>query len=427
MNESRNPGLGKLFWIQFIVIVLVCLAVSRPVYADQVIADDLIVQGSLGVGFDATNGMAFGFDTIILRENNLRILFDDTSSSASFPKNDWRLTANDSANGGGEFFSIDDATAGRQIFRVDAGAPANSLRVNSSGRVGIKTGTPVLDLHIATGNTPGIRLEQNGSSGFTPQTWDVAGNEANFFIRDVTSGSKLPVRIRPNAPTSSIDVAASGNVGVGTASPTQSLHVRRTNQTAQIFVEEAGTASATARTLLRLSNTGPSRFEFRDTAAQGPAGTNIDWDFRTTSGDTFAITQPDSPSNDFQINPDGSVIVRGTVTANGVLLTSSRELKQDIRSVEPTEAIAALKGLEPVQYAYKATPEDKYVGFIAEDVPDLVASKDRTTLAPMNVVAVVTKVVKDQQSTIERQQQTIADLSARLERLEQKLQSQSQK
>ena len=62
-----------------------------------------------------------------------------------------------------------------------------------------------------------MRLEQNNSGGFTAQTWDVAGNEANFFVRDVTGGSRLPFRIRPGAPTSSIDINASGNVGIGTA------------------------------------------------------------------------------------------------------------------------------------------------------------------------------------------------------------------
>ncbi|HWI72392.1 MAG TPA: hypothetical protein VNT55_10585 [Baekduia sp.] len=60
-------------------------------------------------------------------------------------------------------------------------------------------------------DTPGIRLLQTGVS-FAAQTWDVAGNEANFFIRDLTGGSRLPFRIRPGAPTSSIDIAASGEV-----------------------------------------------------------------------------------------------------------------------------------------------------------------------------------------------------------------------
>ncbi|WP_445150735.1 hypothetical protein [Baekduia sp. Peel2402] len=61
-------------------------------------------------------------------------------------------------------------------------------------------------------DTPGIRLAQGNGGGYTAQTWDVAGNEANFFIRDLTGGSKLPFRIRPGAPTSSIDIQTSGTV-----------------------------------------------------------------------------------------------------------------------------------------------------------------------------------------------------------------------
>ena len=78
---------------------------------------------------------------------------------------------------------------------------------------------------MTTSNTPAIRLEQNNSGGFTAQTWDVAGNEANFFVRDLTGGSRLPFRIRPGAPTSSIDIAANGNVGLGIASAAAKLHV----------------------------------------------------------------------------------------------------------------------------------------------------------------------------------------------------------
>ncbi|MDM7930876.1 hypothetical protein [Tabrizicola sp.] len=72
--------------------------------ADQVIADDLIVTGSACVGFDCVNNENFGFDTLVLKENNLRIFFDDTSNSSSFPANDWRIVINDSANGGSSFF-----------------------------------------------------------------------------------------------------------------------------------------------------------------------------------------------------------------------------------------------------------------------------------------------------------------------------------
>src|SRR4029079_7482768 len=125
---------------------------------------------------------------------------------------------------------VDQAATGNSetgtiVFEVDAGAPANALKVSSTGRVGVRTATPVLDLHITSSDTPAHRLEQTNAGGFTAQTWDIAGNEANFFVRDVTGGSRLPFRIRPGAPTSSIDISATGNVGIGTASPDTKLSV----------------------------------------------------------------------------------------------------------------------------------------------------------------------------------------------------------
>src|SRR4029079_19389372 len=131
---------------------------------------------------------------------------------------------------------------GTIVFEVDAGAPANSLRVSSTGRVGLRTATPVLDLHITTSDTPAHRLEQTNAGGFTAQTWDVAGNEANFFVRDVTSGSRLPFRIRPGAPTSSLDISATETVCIGTASAAKKLHIADAN--AQVFVDRPANTAA---------------------------------------------------------------------------------------------------------------------------------------------------------------------------------------
>lgn len=205
----------------------------------QVIADDLIVDGSACVGFDCVNGESFGFDTLRLKENNLRIHFDDTSSSGSFPRNDWRIVINDTSNGGASYFAVEDSTAGTVPFRVVAGAGNNALYVDAQGDVGVGTSTPAVELQVTDGDSPTLRLEQNGSSGFTAQTWDVAGNETNFFVRDTTNGSKLPFRIRPGAPDNSIYVDTDGDVGMGTASPSNSLHVRRSDGTAKVLIEEA--------------------------------------------------------------------------------------------------------------------------------------------------------------------------------------------
>ena len=91
--------------------------------------------------------------------------------------------------------------------------------VDDAGNLGLATSTPVVEIHAKDGDSPRLRLEQDGSSGFTSQTWDLAGNETNFFIRDVTNESRLFFRIRPGAPTSSLDIAADGDVGLGTENP----------------------------------------------------------------------------------------------------------------------------------------------------------------------------------------------------------------
>jgi len=57
--------------------------------------------------------------------------------------------------------------------------------------------------------------------------------------------------------------------------------------------------------------------------------------------------------------------------------------------------------LEPVHFNYKNDQSESYVGFIAEDVPDLVATNDRDGLSSMDIVAVLTRVVQEQQKKIE--------------------------
>jgi hypothetical protein len=229
------------------VIALVGLAflfAVPPASADQLFCDDVIIEcGSLCVGLDCVNGESFGFDTIRLKENNLRIKFQDTSSSASFPSNDWQLTANDSTNGGANKFSIDDIDGGRTPFTIEAGARSNALYVEADGDIGVGTSNPAVDVEIVTGNTPTLRLQQDGSSGFTPQTWDVAGNETNFFIRDATHGSTLPFRIEPGAPSNVLYVEDDGDVGIGTTSPDFRLEIENGN----LAITRTDTTSANIR------------------------------------------------------------------------------------------------------------------------------------------------------------------------------------
>ena len=98
-------------------------------------------------------------------------------------------------------------------------------------------------------------------------------------------------------------------------------------------------------------------------------------------------------------------------TSGGVWTNaSSRSFKEDIYNLSITDAEKTLMLLEPVQFKYKTEKDETYLGFIAEDVPDLVATKDRKSLSAMDIVAVLTKVLQEQQETISKLEQRITVL-----------------
>lgn len=115
-----------------------------------------------------------------------------------------------------------------------------------------------------------------------------------------------------------------------------------------------------------------------------------------------------SPMQPLQMG-SGAYVSSGGVWTNA----SSRAYKQDIKSLTGDDAVKTLTSLQPVQFSYKTDPKERHVGFIAEDVPALVATPDRKGMSAMDVVAVLTKVVQDQQKTI-------AELSSKVAALEQK-------
>ena len=416
---------------------------------DQVIPDDLIVQGSECVGLDCVNNENFGFDTIRLKENNTRIHFDDTSTSAGFPANDWRIIANDSASGGSSKFSIEDSTGSKTPFTITAGASTNSIFVDSTGRVGLRTSTPVLDLHVNTSNTPAIRLEQNNSGGFTAQTWDIGANEANFFVRDVTGGSKLSFRIRPGAPTSSLDISADGDVGIATASPDNRLHVLTDVNADGIKLD--GTSNPNL--MLANNDTVRARIGLPTAAAQ--------YSNDSLANDLVIRTEAVAQRILFNVNGgtgasamavnNGSVGIGTAVPArqlhttstvrfaglpsctNGIVTNASGDLacaassqafKHVTGDLSPQVALANVMALRPQTGAFKDTPEVPEHWFIAEQAatvdPALVGLHDGKpfTVKTTNVVADLVAVVQQQQRQIQEQQRFIEEQRSRLEALE---------
>ena len=378
----------------------------------QVFTQDVIIQGSLCVGIDCPTTQSFGFDTQILKENNLRLYFDDTSSSASFPSNDWRLVANGSNNGDPAYFSIQDATAGRDPFRIIAGAPVNSLWVDAQGDVGIGTPTPVLELHIRDGDSPTVRLEQDGSSGFGSQTWDIAGNETNFFIRDVNNGSLLPFKIKPSAPTNSLYIDSDGDIGLGTQNPDPDagLHIESGN----LYVKSGALVLEDGN----LTTNGNARYFLNTQASFRNAGGEIILRVDATNKRVgIGVVDPDhllELSDDDAVKPNG-----GTWSA-----PSDRRLKTNIRDYN--DGLAKVMAIRPVRYNYNGKmdmPTDQeFIGLIAQEIQEVAPYTVKETEGEDGYLFVdgtpltymLINAVQDQQEIINAQEERIESLEAQL-------------
>ncbi len=402
---------------------------------DQVVLDDFIIDGSLCVGFDCANGESFGFDTIRLKENNIRIRAVDTSSSASFPSRDWQITFNDSSNGGANKFSIEDIDGSRIPFTIEAGAPSHSLYVDDGGRIGLGTSTPVVEVHVQDGDTPTLRLQQDGSSGFSAQTWDVAGNEAGFFVRDLTNGSTLPFRILPGAASQSLVIDGDNNVGIGAGtSPDASLHVARTDGTANLRIEETNETTAD-RTLINLVNNGAPtiRYTNSDSGDEWKAGMN------SFGGDSFVITRLGTGGLEFEIDANGQVEIgpgnttvftltpTGDLTISGTLTdASSRDLKENFVETDGSILNAVME--LPI-YFYNYIKDDESVRHVGPTAEDFAAifnvGADNEHIAPRDLAGVavaavqeLNEIVKAKDAEINAMQIELGEQEARIKELE---------
>ena len=185
------------------------------------------------------------------------------------------------------------------------------------------------------------------------------------------------------------------NVGIGTTNPTQRLEV---NGNIQIHEQNSNVAG-----LMLTQSSGEMGYIMHNRANTLTLGAGS-IDRLTIDGDGNVGIGMARPSHPIEM-VSGAYVSAGGVWTN----SSSREKKENIVTLTPEEALAALAGLEPVRFNYKQDESEEYVGFIAEDVPGLVASEDRSSLSTMDIVAVLTRVVQ-------QQQQKITELEMRLDR-----------
>jgi hypothetical protein len=382
-----------------------------PALRRETPAPDTTFTDSLCVGFGCPVSPTFSDTTILMMEDNTRIKFDDTSTSAGFPNRDWSIVANDSASGGANRLFVQDCgtssqggCTGNAVFSIEAGARANALYVEDGGRVGIGTSTPVLMLNMKHGDTPALRFEQDTSYGWTAQTWDIAGNETNWFVRDTTSGSRLPFRIRAGAPTDSLHVYGDGKIGMGTGAPGSSLHISGSSGSTLVQVQETS-ATTQSRNMLRMINNGASTFRFDNTFA----GNN--WGFGSLGSGNFFISNSTSGTLNLTLTPTG------VLTVVDLVETSDRAQKADLEGVDGRALLARLADL-PISSWRLKTGDTRQIGPMAQDFRQLFGlGPDEQHIRPGDVAGVALAAVKALREVVAEKEARLAEQQARIDAL----------
>ena len=189
-----------------------------------------------------------------------------------------------------------------------------------------------------------------------------------------------------------------GNVGIGTTGPGAKLAIQATSGDTKMiqFLRTDGSeyGSIWGHSVEPTSSAGNITIEMAGSAwLRVHRNGNVDMPGNVGIGTT-------APTEKLEVS--GNIKASGTVSQG-----SSKEIKKNISSVSTKDAIKALNKLNPVRFEYKTDNSgEKHLGFIAEDVPDLVAEEDRKHLNSMDITAVLTKVVQEQQRMLLEQKRS---------------------
>ncbi len=323
------------------------------------------------------------------------------------------------------------ATAVLFLFSSLLFAQDTTLTVTPNGFIGIGTSTPTEKLTLANGK---LQLQYDQLPVDLSAMWfdesvrimatdaqmalysNASGSQSGAFILKElnadgqlnnqwsitrnTGVSALDFRFGSNAnfgaDPSLLTLHSSGQLGLGTRLPQATMHVANTNDGSLTQLELQQTVAGQF-TRLRFRNPSSQTWVIAQSPEDdfriwsGSSGKDV---LTLTSGGNIGMgtTNPMYPL----VMQSGAHVTDGGVWTNA----SSRDYKENISTLSSEEAISALAQLNPVKYNYKVEKDEEYVGFIAEDVPGLVATKDRKSLSSMDIVAVLTKVVQEQQKKI---------------------------
>ena len=266
----------------------------------------------VGIGTTSPSGL------LSLQTNNPNIRFDDsdTNNNAEITLDNTQLRIE---------VDEDNAVGSSAIkFRVDG---SDKAVINSSGRVGIGTTSPAFELHVGgsgqqdllIGSTDagGARLildgdsNGDGSGGDFAEIMNTTGGDLSINARNPSSDAVITFS---NNGSERMTIDGSGNVGIGTTSPDQLLHLSSTG-TCKLRLEDKRTS------ISNTSQYGVIQFEQRDSNTPGVSievAAVMEDTSNGASGLQIKTGTPSTIDERFRIDRSGNVGI-GTASPDALL------------------------------------------------------------------------------------------------------------
>jgi hypothetical protein len=338
-----------------------------------------------------------------------------------------------------------------------------SMRIDSSGNVGIGTSSPAQKLHVASAGTTAIQVQNTASSGGSYFKSTNTATTCNFGVDAIggyveTVGAYSTLFYTNSLQRMIID--SSGNVGIGTSSPTaggkldvNGIAYFGTGDKVRIYsnnvLQGAGTLDigtiGSAALIFNTANTERMRIDssgsvfINTTAGVGSATSQLTIVSPNLFNTAAGIGIKNNTNNTggyfaFFVNSSNSTIgsiSQATASSVAYNTTSDYRLKENISPM--TGALSKVSALKPVTYTWKADGVNGE-GFIAHELAEVCPSavtgeKDALDrdgnpkyqgIDTSFLVATLTAAIQEQQAIITDQASTIAAFEARLTALENK-------
>ena len=298
---------------------------------------------------------------------------------------------------------------------IDVDLNANKIGAGAVEMIRLYAGSNPGDgpyLNFQTGAGQGIIGSERVGYGGTHY-----GSDMYFKTQDTA--------IAGNKPTEKMRITSAGHIGIGTTSPGAKLDIKsgdiKLDNYYKIFWSNDYDALDNDNGIFYLRTSGSTYLNI-DSNGNGTEALYVQTGATATGGTVLMKIQNNGNVGIGTSSPTSTLHVVGNIYATGTITPgSSRALKQNIHDLALADARATLAGLRPTRFYYKADTSDEHLGFIAEDVPALVATQDRKGVDPMDIAAVLTKVVQQQQVQMAAQQREIEDLKKEMQRMKKKL------